>query len=245
MEIIPAIDIKGGRCVRLYQGDYERETVFSESPLEVASHWVQEGALRLHVVDLDGAKVGTSINIDLVADIASSVKVPVQLGGGIRTLEAARSALSLGVGRLVIGTAAVDGPLVVAEMCRQLGAETVAVSIDVRDSYVAVQGWTQSSRLSGPEMVRRVGAAGVQRFVYTDITKDGTLTEPSFRAIEAVAGQTELNMLVAGGISSVDHLLKLSRLGVEGAIVGRALYTGDIDLREAIEAVQHSEKSPA
>ena len=237
MEVIPAVDIRGGKCVRFYQGDYDKETVYSDSPVEVASHWASIGASRIHVVDLDAAKAGTPVNIEIVADIASSVPAELQVGGGIRTVEAARDAVSLGVRRVVIGTAAIEGERLIREMCRELGGESVVVSIDAKDGYAAAQGWTKSSRLSVSDMVTRIEAAGVQRFVYTDVARDGTLTEPNWSAIEDLAGTTDLKMLVAGGISSTEHLVRLSQVGVEAAIVGTAIYTGDIDLREAMEAL--------
>ena len=243
MEVIPAIDIRGGRCVNLYQGDFGRETVFSESPLDVAVRWVGEGASRLHVVDLDGARAGAPVNMGIVGDIAATVSTPVQMGGGIRTLGAARAAVSLGVGRIIVGTSAVESSGLVEEMSRDLGAEAVVVSVDAGDGYVVVHGWTQSSRLTASELVKRIEAMGVRRFVYTDVARTGTLTEPNFRAIEDLVGLTKLKMLVAGGISSLGHLLKMSELGVEAAIVGKAIYTGEIDLREAIDAVDHPEES--
>ena len=243
MQVIPAIDIKGGRCVQLYQGDYERETVFSESPLDMAARWAGDGASRLHVVDLDGAKAGAPVNIGIVGDIAASVPTPVQLGGGIRTLDTAKEAISRGVDRIVIGSAAVEGPALVKEMCLRLGAESVMVSVDARDGYVVVRGWTKKSRLLTFELVKRIEALGVKRFVYTDVARDGTLTEPNFRAIEDLANRTQLKMLVAGGISSLGHLAKISEIGVEAAIVGTAVYTGEINLREAIIAVDRSESN--
>lgn len=237
MEVIPAVDIRGGKCVQLYQGDYSRETVFSDDPVDAALRWVEMGATRLHVVDLDGARAGSPQNLGLVGSIVCSVSIPVQLGGGIRTAESARESVALGVERVFLGTSAVDDPRLVEELCRELGPEAVSVSVDARDGYVAVRGWTGSSRLSVPEMVARIEGMGVRRFMYTDIARDGTLTEPNFRAIEDVAGRTHLKMLAAGGISSLAHLLKLSRLGVDGAIVGTAAYTGDINMRQAIQAL--------
>ena len=240
MEVIPAIDIKGGKCVRLYQGDYKQETVFSDSPVSIASRWESMGASRLHVVDLDGAKNGTSTNIELVEDIASSVSARVQLGGGIRTLESAKKAISLGVSRIVIGTAAVESQSLVSEVCRELGTEAVMISVDARDGYVAVEGWTRSSRIHASELIKRIEAIGVERFVYTDIIRDGTLTEPNYHTIADLADQTNMHILVAGGITSIDHLEKVSQLGVEAAIIGKAAYTGDINLREAIATVTSS-----
>ena len=237
MEVIPAIDIRGGKCVRLYQGDYDRETVFSDSPARIAAHWASEGASRIHIVDLDGAKAGAPVHAELVAGIAESVVVSIQFGGGIKTIEAARLMASSGVGRIVIGTAAVEDASLVEQASRELGAESVVVSVDAVGGYVAVRGWTESSELPATELVERIEGMGVQRFVYTDITRDGTLTEPNFEAIEQMAGQTDMKMLVAGGVSSVDHLQSLARIGVEAAIIGTAVYTGDIDLRDAIDAL--------
>jgi phosphoribosylformimino-5-aminoimidazole carboxamide ribotide isomerase len=237
MEVIPAIDIKNGKCVRLYQGDYGRETVYSESPVEVALRWVEEGATRLHVVDLDGARAGGPVHLGIVGEIAAATAARVQLGGGIRDAATAGAAVALGVDRVILGTAAVERPDLLEELSRELGGEAVLVGVDVRYGDVALEGWTRGSGITASELVKRVGAAGVRRFIYTDITRDGTLTEPNFRAIEELLGQTSLNMLVAGGVSSVEHLRRLDDLGVEAAIVGKAVYTGDIDLREAIDAI--------
>ena len=243
MEVIPAIDIRDGKCVRLYQGDYDRETVFSESPVEVAAHWAREGAPRIHIVDLDGAKDGAPLNMGLAGEIASSVAMPVQLGGGIRNLKDARQALALGVERVIVGTSAIEAPELLREMCRELGEEAVVVSIDARDGYVAVRGWTKSSRVRTTELLKRIESIGVLRFVYTDVTRDGTLTSPNFLAIEELIGQTGLRMLVAGGISSQAHLAALSQIGLEAAIVGTAAYTGDIDVRQAIDALHAPARS--
>lgn len=237
MEVIPAIDIRGGRCVRLYQGDYGRETVFSDSPLEMASHWIAQGASRLHVVDLDGARTGTQTNISVIRDIAAAVPAPVQMGGGIRTLGSARHALNLGVSRVVFGTAVVAEPEQVEAAISELGAEAVMASVDARDGYVSTNGWTKNSRAPVAEVVREIEAMGLQRFVYTDVARDGTLGEPNFSAIEGLLSQTDLKIVVAGGISTIGHIHTLAGLGVEAAIVGTAVYTDDIDLGEAIEAV--------
>ena len=238
MEVIPAIDLRGGRCVRLYQGDYDRETVYSESPVDVAAHWASLGAERLHVVDLDGAKVGSPVNTKIVEEIVSTVSLPVQLGGGIRTLEAASVAMALGLDRIVVGTAAVESPDVIQTICAELGSDALVVGVDSRDGYVAVKGWTESSRVSASELIGRMATMGVRRFMYTDIARDGTLTEPNFRAIETLTASSGLRLLAAGGISSVAHLVRLAEIGVEGVVVGKALYTGDIDLVQALESLR-------
>lgn len=235
MEIIPAIDIRGGKAVRFFQGDYQQETVFNDSPVAAAQGWLDMGATRLHVVDLDGAKTGEQVNIDLVGQIAALSSVPVQLGGGIRTVKAASKAVDRGVQRVIIGTAALDGTDFVRSLCEELGPERVVVGVDAKDGYVAVRGWLEKSETSALDLVKSIEDIDVQRFAYTDISRDGTLTEPNFLQAQELLSQTRLAMLVAGGVSRIAHLRRLADMGVEGAIVGTAAYTGDIDMREAIE----------
>ena len=242
MEVIPAIDIRGGRCVRLYQGDYEQETVYAEDPSEVASQWTSLGATRLHIVDLDGAKVGEPVNLPIIKKIVSSTTVPVQIGGGIRTFEAAQTAISAGVDRVIIGTAAVDDPGLLNRLVDELGAERIVVSVDAKDGMVALRGWTESSEVSASDLIQQMSGIGVTRFLYTDITRDGTLTEPNFESIQSLITYSGTNLLAAGGISSVEHLTQLAKLGTEGAVVGKALYTGDIDLKEALEILSEQKQ---
>ena len=240
MEIIPAIDLKGGRCVRLYQGDYGQETVFSEDPLEMARHWQSLGAKRLHIVDLDGAACGEICHAPLIEKMAYSIVIPLQLGGGLRRVDSIEHALELGVARAIIGTAAVEDISLVEESCRRFGGRII-VSIDARDGYVATRGWRERTTLKAAELMERMAALGVGRFIYTDIARDGTLTEPGFDAIAQLVSAFQLPIIAAGGISSLTHLQRLSEIGVEGAIVGRALYSGDIDLQRALEAVEGQE----
>ena len=235
MEVIPAIDIRGGRAVRLFQGDYDRETVFNDSPVDAARRWLDMGATRLHVVDLDGARSGEQVNIDLVENIAALSDVPVQLGGGIRNLPAAQRAIDGGVDRVIIGTAALEDDGFVRGLCERLGPDRVVAGVDARNGYVAVRGWTEESEVPARDLIARMEASGVRRMVYTDITRDGTRTEPNFQQVDEALSATALRILVAGGVSSADHLRRLARMGVEGAIIGTAAYTGDIDMREAFE----------
>ncbi len=235
MEIIPAIDIRGGKAVRLFQGDYDRETVFNDSPADAAQRWIDAGATRLHVVDLDGAKTGEQVNIDLVERIAALSHVPVQLGGAIRTAQAAQRAINKGVDRVIVGTAALESEGFVENLCKLIGPERVIVGIDAREEYVAVRGWTKDSRIPIRDFIARIEATGVQRIAYTDITRDGTRTEPNFRQVEELMGASPLRMLVAGGVSRTEHIQRLAEMGVEGAIVGTAAYTGDIDMKAAFE----------
>ena len=234
MEVIPAVDIRGGKAVRLFQGDYDRETVFDDSPVDAARRWLDLGVTRLHVVDLDGAKTGEQVNIDLVERIAALSHVPVQLGGGVRTVQAAQRAIDGGVDRVIIGTAALEDDELVESLCERIGAERVVAGVDARNGYVAVRGWTEESETPARELIARMERAGVRRMVYTDISRDGTRTEPNFQQVADLLAATRLKMLVAGGVSRIEHLRRLAEMGVEGAIVGTAAYTGDIDMREAV-----------
>ena len=238
MEIIPAIDLKSGLCVRLYQGDYQKETVYSDDPVGVALRWQQEGAVSLHLVDLDGAAGGEPGNLDVIKAIAKRVDMLVQAGGGIREMDTAERLLDLGVDRVVLGTAAVQDPDLVEGLVQDLGSDKVVIAVDAREGRVAIKGWVEGTSVGAMELVQRMESLGVRRFLYTDIARDGTLTEPNFEAIEGLVGCTSHPILASGGISSIAHVLRLAAIGVEGAILGKALYTGDIDLGAAIEAAR-------
>lgn len=233
MEVIPAVDIKGGRCVRLYQGDYSRETVFSDNAVVAAARWAAQGASRLHLVDLDGAASGQLRNLAVVEKIVRGVNIPVQLGGGIRDEAVVARLLQAGVSRVVLGTAAVENPELVQKLCQQYG-EAIVVSIDAREGQVVTHGWLKDAGVTALELGRRMAECGVRRLIYTDVRRDGTLTEPAFEAIAEMVRSVGLPLIAAGGISKLDHLRRLKELGVEGAIVGRALYSGDIDLKTAL-----------
>ncbi|MBI4497738.1 MAG: 1-(5-phosphoribosyl)-5-[(5-phosphoribosylamino)methylideneamino]imidazole-4-carboxamide isomerase [Chloroflexi bacterium] len=236
MEVIPAIDLRDGRCVRLVQGDYQRETVYSDDPAAVARRWQDLGAPRLHVVDLDGAAGGAPRNLAAIRAILDAVRLPVQVGGGIRSLEVAGRLLGLGVDRVVFGTVAVRQPELVADACRQFGPAAVVVGVDARNGQVAVSGWREQESLAATDLVRQMEAIGVQRFVYTDIARDGTLAGPNLDALAALVAQTPARVIASGGVSGVEDIRRLRPLGVEGVIVGRALYTGDLDLPAALRA---------
>jgi len=233
MEIIPAVDIRGGRCVRLYQGDYAQETVFDEDPVTAALTWCSQGAQWLHIVDLDGAAAGEPQNVGVAEEIIKQTGLLVELGGGIRQEEVAKKLLRQGVSRIVLGTAAIENRELVEKLCRQFG-EAVAVSLDARDGKIAIHGWQKSTVVEVLQLSREIADAGVRRLIYTDIRKDGTLTEPSFDMIERLLAEANVPVIVAGGISRLEHLRRIKELGAEGAIIGKALYTGDIDLGEAI-----------
>ena len=238
IEIIPAIDIRGGKCVRLYQGDFSKETVFSDDPIEMALRWQSIGASRLHIVDLNGAATGEVENLDIIQGLVSAVVVPIEVGGGIRTLETIERYIKIGVDRVILGTSAVNRPEVVQEACRKF-CQAIVVSIDARGGFVATHGWQETTELSVVSFARSMMDLGVRRFVYTDIGRDGTLTEPNFASLFELTDTTKFPVIASGGISSILHIKLLKKLGVEGAIIGRALYTGDINLAQALLAAEN------
>jgi phosphoribosylformimino-5-aminoimidazole carboxamide ribotide isomerase len=237
IDIIPAIDLRNGKCVRLYQGDYKQETIFNENPLEVALQWQALGAPRIHIVDLDGAASGDVANIEIIATITAAVQVPIQLGGGIRTMATIEKVLKLGIDRVILGTVAVENPELVKEACRKY-AESIIVSIDARDGRVATRGWLQGTQLRAVQLAKEMARSGVKRFIYTDITRDGTLSGPNYETITELIEGVKRPVIAAGGISSISNLKVLKQIGAEGAIIGKALYTGDINLKKALEAGQ-------
>lgn len=240
MDIIPAIDIRGGKCVRLDQGDYDRETVFDADPASAAQRWQAQGARRLHVVDLDGARDGRPVNNDAVGRILAASTVPVQLAGGVRDLATVKRHIEAGADRVVLGTAAIKDQTAVLNAVAQY-REKIIISVDARDGIVRTEGWIEGSKVSAHTLVAELAELGVSRIVYTDISADGMLDGPNFTAIaellELVAGlPSPMRVIAAGGVSSLDHLRELARLGVEGAILGKSLYTGSIDLGDALSA---------
>lgn len=238
MEVIPAIDLLAGRCVRLYQGDYEQSQVFSENPLEIALQWQSLGATRLHVVDLDGAKEGTTINLDAISTIVKNLNIPIQVGGGLRDRTSVERLFDLGVERAIVGTVAVEKPELVEELCNTF-PNKIAVGIDARNGKVATKGWLETSTVEATDLAQRISdkAAAI---IYTDISRDGTLVGPNIEALKQLAQVTDIPVIASGGISSLTDLLSLvslESLGVQGVIVGKAIYTGKLDLKEAIQAI--------
>lgn len=236
MEVIPAIDIKNGKCVRLYQGDYALETVYSDNPVEMAIKWQSLGATRLHIIDLDGADLGVPRNIEIITCINDTVWIPLQVGGGIRRMETMEKLLKMGIDRIIIGTAAVEDRELVREACHRFG-NSIIIGIDAKEGRVATHGWKNETELTATELAMDMAKIGAKHFIYTDISRDGTLTEPNFLSTFELIDSIRYSVIASGGISSVMHLKLLNKLGVEGAIVGRALYTGDIKLECALEAV--------
>lgn len=235
MIFYPAVDILGGRAVRLTQGDYERGTVYEEDPAKAATRWVEDGARRLHVVDLDGAKQGWPVNLDHVARLARSVPVPIQLGGGLRSLADVRSALAAGAQRVVLGTAAVRDLDTVAAIVEAYGHRVIG-SIDVRDETVTTQGWTEATQVRAEQLIERLQGVGMRNFVFSDVGVDGTMEGPDLGRVEAVSDMVRGRFLYAGGISSLEDvrgLAGLRRLNLAGVIVGRALYEGSFSVHQA------------
>lgn len=236
MLIIPAIDIRGGKCVRLFQGDYNRETVYGDSPAEQGIRWEKEGAHIIHLVDLDGAKAKRPVNLDAVREICSAVHIPCELGGGIRTLEDARKAFDAGIYRIILGTVACENPKLAKEFVSEFTAERVVVGIDARGGCVAVNGWLENSGVDAYELVLTLQDMGVTRFIYTDIATDGALSGPNCDAIAALCSRVpRCGVISSGGISSprdITALRELRKDNLEGVIVGKALYDGKTTYRE-------------
>ncbi len=223
--------------MRLYQGDYARETVFDEDPVKVAVRWRGLGARRIHVVDLDGARAGRRVNAELVHEIVQAVDCAVQSGGGIRDLPALRATLDGGVERAVLGTAAVKDPELLREAVALAGNRLI-VSVDTRDGLVSLEGWTEATELSAPSWIGQLSEAGVRRIVYTDIGRDGRLEGPNYGMYERLTAETSVAVIAAGGVTTTEDVERLRECGVEAAIVGRALYTGHIDLLCAFAAAR-------
>ncbi|MCH8973633.1 MAG: 1-(5-phosphoribosyl)-5-[(5-phosphoribosylamino)methylideneamino]imidazole-4-carboxamide isomerase [Chloroflexi bacterium] len=239
MEVIPTIDLRAGSVVRLTQGDYDRQTTYSGDPVAVARGFEAAGAPRIHVVDLDAARSGVPEHTEVCRAIAAAVSVPIELGGGMRTAADVAAALDAGVGRVVVGTAAVRDPKLVSELLDVHGPARVVVGLDAVDGLIAVSGWTESTRVPAADLMARMAEAGVRRFIATDVARDGMLSSPDFDGLAALVRQARelgggVRVIASGGVAELDHLRRLAALGVEGAIVGRAVYEGTVDLAEAV-----------
>lgn len=233
MQILPAIDLRGGKCVNLVQGIATQETVFSDAPVEMALRWQAEGAAYLHLVDLDGAFQNESGNLHIVGEMIDALEIPVQLGGGIRSMERLDTVLALGVDRAILGTIALKQPDFVNQACAKYG-ERVAVGIDANDGMVATEGWLEVSQKSAIEFAQEMAA--VQTLIYTDIQSDGMLKGPHVDATADVINAVSANVIASGGVTSLADIAALKQIGASGAIIGRALYTGDLSLHDAIAA---------
>jgi phosphoribosylformimino-5-aminoimidazole carboxamide ribotide isomerase len=241
--IYPAIDIRGGKCVRLFQGDYAQETVYADSPVEMAKRWVEQGAAWVHLVDLDGAKVGVPANAELIKEIAKAVPVPVQVGGGIRTQEQIADYLDAGVARVIVGTAAIEDEPFTQRILQAYG-DKIAIGLDCRNGLVATRGWLTTTDVQATELAKKLVSYGAETFIYTDIARDGTMTGPNVEEIAGLAVATGKSVIASGGVSKLDDLLALSAHaadGVSGAIVGKALYTDAFTLEEALRQMGERE----
>jgi phosphoribosylformimino-5-aminoimidazole carboxamide ribotide isomerase len=239
MEVIPAIDLLEGRCVRLYKGDYALSQVYSHNPVETAKMWADQGATRLHLVDLDGAKAGKIVNLSTIEAITSSVSISVEVGGGIRDSSSVIQLFNLGVQWAILGTVAVEQPDLVQGLCEQF-PQQIIVGIDARNGLVATRGWLETSQILAPQLATQMQELGAAAIIYTDINRDGTLQGPNLQALRDLVSAISIPVIASGGVGSVTDLLTLLSLehqGVTGVIVGKALYTGDISLPEALRAI--------
>ena len=236
MIVIPAVDLKDGRCVRLSQGRMDQESVYSEHPVEMAKHWESKGAARLHVVDLNGAATGKPVHRSLIREISQSVRIPIEVGGGIRDLATIEDYLSSGVRWVILGTAAFQNRSLIEEACRRF-TERVILGIDAREGKVAIQGWNEVVSLGATDLTKQFEGVGLSAVIFTDIERDGMGTGLNFQSTRDLARSTSIPVIASGGVSrieDIEHLMGLESDGIIGVVVGRALYTGQVDLEEAI-----------
>lgn len=234
MVIYPAIDMKDQSCVRLTQGAYEKMTVYEKDPVKVAKRWESMGAEILHLVDLDGAKNGLRVNEPVVREIIKSVNIPVQLGGGIRDTEGVKTLLDIGVSQVIIGTVALKNPTWIKEMIQKYG-DRIIVSIDALNGLIATDGWQEVSDVKAIDYIKELESYGLTRIVYTDIEKDGMLSGPNFKIYEELAQKVDIEVIASGGVTSLEDIKRLKRMNLYGAIVGKALYDGKLDLEEVLK----------
>ena len=234
MQLYPAIDMKNGQCVRLRQGAFKDITIYSDAPEKVAAHWQEKGASFLHLVDLDGALAGYSVNEEVIRRIADTVSIPIEIGGGIRSKEAVERMLDLGVRRVIIGTQAAEHPEFLRDMVRTFGEEAIVAGVDAKDGMVAVEGWEKVSSLTASDLCLTMKEYGVRHIVYTDISRDGMLSGPNVEATRKLTEETGLDIIASGGVSCMEDLKCLHEAGIRGAIIGKALYENRIDLAEAV-----------
>jgi phosphoribosylformimino-5-aminoimidazole carboxamide ribotide isomerase len=235
MIVYPAIDIIGGKCVRLQQGSYSEVTVFGDSPVEMALKWQEQGAEFLHMVDLDGARSGNSENAEVIKQVAGKLTIPVQLGGGIRSLDSIEKILSYGVSRVILGTSAVNDQEMLKAALKEY-KDKIVVGIDAKDGMVAIHGWEQTSDFTAADFAKRVEELGTKTIIYTDISRDGMLIGPNLAAMTDMAKSVGAEVIASGGVSCLKDIVNLKSTGVKGVIVGKALYTGNVDLKEAIDS---------
>ena len=237
MKIFPAIDLLSGKAVRLYKGDYDKVTVYSDDPSEVALAFERAGAEYMHLVDLDGAKSGGTPNLEVIKGILKKTKLFVEVGGGIRSIEVIDKYVKAGVGRVILGTAAVTNPELLGEALKKYG-DKVAVGVDLKDGFVAIKGWTEKSELSGFDFMKNLEDMGVRTVICTDISKDGAMMGANHELYRELSEKLGIQIIASGGVSSIEDVRRLRSLGIYGAIIGKAYYTGDIKLAEALEVAK-------
>lgn len=233
MKIFPAIDLKNGKCVRLFQGEFKSSKVVGEDPLQTALNFANQGAEYLHMVDLDGALNGSIKNFNSINKIINKLKIPIQLGGGIRNLDTIEMLLKKGMGRVILGTSALNNPPLVKEAVKEFG-EKIAIGIDARDGFVAVEGWQKSSKIEYIDFAKQMENLGIKTIIFTDISRDGTLTGPNFEATGKINDEVTCNIIASGGMKCIEDIKKLKKMNIYGVIIGKALYSGNISLEEAI-----------
>lgn len=238
MQLYPAIDIKGGKCVRLTQGLFDHVKVYSHTPGDMARLWQDLGASFLHLVDLDGALAGRPVNADAVRAVVEAVDIPVQVGGGIRSEAFAAHMLDLGAARVIIGTKAVERPEFMAELVEHFGADRIVAGVDARDGMVAIQGWEEAGAVTAACLCMKMKEMGIRHVVYTDISRDGMLAGPNVEATKQLTLDTGIDIIASGGVSSLGDLKKLNQAGIKGVVIGKALYENRVDLREAVNVFE-------
>lgn len=235
MKLYPAIDLKEGQCVRLLQGDYNQVTVYGNNPAEMAKKWETLGGDYLHIVDLDGAKEGKGINDEAIRQIVEAIHIPIELGGGIRTLEDIQAKLDMGVDRVILGSAAIKNKELVKEALAAFGSDKIVVGVDAKAGRVAIEGWLEVTDISALDFCKELETLGVKTVIYTDIAKDGMMQGPNIEETEKLVKETGLDIIASGGVSSIEDLKRLEEIQVYGAIIGKALYIGAIQLEAAAE----------
>lgn len=238
MILYPAIDIQDGKCVRLQRGDFSTTTVYGDDPVVMAKRWENEGADYIHVVDLDGAQKGAGANREIIAKMAAAVSIPIQLGGGIRTLEDIKEGLSLGVARVILGTVAIENPLLVKEAVERHGGDKIVVGVDAKDGKVAIHGWETVSSKDATDVCLEMKSYGVKTIIYTDIAQDGMMKGPNIKATEDLIKKTGMDIIASGGVSKLDDLINTKKINASGTIIGVALYLDAFTLEEALQIVK-------
>ncbi len=233
MNIFPAIDIKNGKCVRLVQGDFAKLETYGDDPVKMALNWVEQGAKNLHIIDLDGALMGEAVNKNLIKSMIEAVNVPVQFGGGVRDMKYAEEMVEAGVTRVILGTSALSNKAFLKEAIQTFG-DKIAVSLDAKNGYVAVKGWTELTDVTAADLAMELETYGLKTVVYTDISKDGMMAGPNFEEIANMNERIKSNLIASGGISTVDDIKKLKEMGIYGCVIGKALYTGGITLADIL-----------